>query len=119
MNDKIKILAMSLVVKFPNLLPLFEEHIADNREILTHLFIADIERYTGALFLKQASDQAAKAELRAILDELESIFKAGDDDLQNPISVSFLEHFPRPNEPGGGIRKLVGPSLAAELKIIG
>ncbi len=110
---------MSLVVRFPTLLPLFEEHVADHQEILPHLFFSDLERYTGVLFLKSEHDEAARNKLRAILDELEHVYATGDEDLTNPIAVSFLEHLPRPNEPGGGIRKLVGPTMAAQLNVIG
>jgi hypothetical protein len=101
---------------------LLAEHLSDyDGELLPHLLIADFERHVEALWAKRASDPsgAAEAEVRQILQKLEDGFTSGPPELQELISVSFLEHLPRPEAPGGDIRNLVGPSLGRQLALIG
>jgi hypothetical protein len=110
----------ALAARFPSIQTLLQEHRDDNDgETLSHLVMADIERHAESL--SERNDGPAERELREILDFLEKEYSADDNDgeVQNVIAVSFLEHLPRPGEPGSRIRKLVGPSLMKQLHLIG
>jgi len=111
----------SLATRWPGLGPILEEHINDNfGEILPHVFFGDLTRYVLSL-LGEASrgDEAARRELREILDYLEETYAGGDVELQELIFVSFLENLPRPDEDGAQIREMVGPHLRRQLLVIG
>ena len=113
-----------LVRRFPNLGPLLDEHIRDFDVVLPHLFMADLERYVGDLFRRSQTDiedaAALRAEVKQIMDALEAGYAKGPDEIEELISVSFLEHLSRPRvEPGWEIRALVGPRMARQLKVIG
>ena len=108
----------ALVYRFPVLRPLLQEHLDDQKgEVLPHLFIADVERWveTGV----KSGDRTRREQVRALLDFLETAYSQGDADVEELISVSFLEHLPRPEETGSEIRSMVGPVLAEQLRVIG
>jgi hypothetical protein len=102
--------------RFPGLSALLEEHIKDYREILPHLFFNDVTDYI--LSLLNAGELPQRRELRDILNYLEQVY-ASDEQLQELISVSFLESLPRLDEAGAQIRRMVGPHLTKQLHIIG
>lgn len=114
-----------LVGKHPRLMPILEEHVSDNfAEILPHLFFGDLTRYIVSRFLQQESGASpesinARAECRRLLIDLEEAYAAGDEEIQELISVSFLENLPRPGEEGSGVRAWLGRELAAQLRVIG
>jgi hypothetical protein len=102
-----------LVEKFPELLPVLEEHLNENLgELLPHLLLADIKRHLVAAY--EAERGIPNGQVGPILDYLEEEFRTGDEEMKELIAVSFLELLPDPDEPGGGIRDLLGPSLAAQ-----
>ncbi len=106
-----------MVARFPGLSALLEEHMKDNfGEILPHLFFGDVTRYVVALL--SGGDLAQRRELRDILDHLERVYASADEELQELIAVSFLENFPRPNEPGAEICGKIGPHLRRQLHVI-
>lgn len=111
----------SMVARFPSLSALLEAHIKDNLgEMLPHVFLGDVTRYVLSLLLAVgAGGLPARRELRGILDYLEEAFDDGDEELQELISVSFLENLPRPGQTGAEIRKMVGPNLRKQLHVIG
>jgi hypothetical protein len=111
----------AIVARFPGLRPMLDEHLTDNfGDILPHLFFGDVTRYVLSLLREaRASDvPSRRRELREILDYLEETYSS-EEALQEIISVSFLEHLPRPSEEGWGIREMVGPSLRRQLQVIG
>jgi len=108
----------------PNLGEIRESSISDYGELLPHLFFGDLTRYVVALFLETQSDDGSGSErakvLRSLLEVLERAFAEGDEKIQELISVSFLEHLPRPREePGWQIRSLIGPQMSEQLEVIG
>ncbi len=110
----------SMVARFPTLDALLKEHIEDFEEILPHLFFGDVTRHIVSLLpAASGSDFPRRRELRDILAHLEESYSRGDDELQELISVSFLENLPRPGEAGAQIREMVGPTLRAQLAVIG
>lgn len=121
MNEQAISFVRSMVVRFPGLSALLEAHVEDNRgELLPHVFFGDVTRYVLSLVLAAIDGGLPpRRELRDILDYLEEAYAGGDAELQELISVSFLENLPRPGEPGAEIRKMVGPNLGRQLHVIG
>jgi hypothetical protein len=106
----------ALVYSHPWLTPILQEHLDDNGGVLSHMLLADVERWTEA----QLQQFGAKDErLREVLSFLESAYAAGNDHVEELISVSFLELLPRPGEPLAELRSLLGPQLAKQLGVIG
>lgn len=106
----------------PRLGEIREESIRDFGELLPHLFFGDLTRYVVGLYLDARSERPAREgdELEALLGTLEEHFRQGDDMVQELISVSFLEHLPRPSEePGWQIRSLIGSEMSRQLEFIG
>jgi hypothetical protein len=111
-----------LAVRFPSLVPLLEEHLNDNfGELLPHIFFGDVVRWAVTLMTMTDAERnlTSLLELRKFLSYLESAYSSGNDELQELLSVSFLENLPRPGEDGAAIRKQLGPSLTRQLQIIG
>jgi hypothetical protein len=122
MNDQTVSFVRSMVGRFPGLYGPLEEHIEANfGELLPHVFFGDVTRYVVSLFLATRSSAclAPRRELRDILSYLEEAYAAGDEELRELISVSFLENLPRPGESGAEVRELVGPNLKSQLLLIG
>ena len=85
--------------------------------MLPHLFMADVERWVEAEVVNR---QAQSRELvQGVLDFLENQLGTGNEDIANVIHASFLEHLPRPGEPGSELRSMVGPLMAERLQQIG
>jgi hypothetical protein len=104
----------ALAWQFPSLRAELDEHLEDNDgEILPHPLMAAYER--GAERAVASKDAA----LDAFLVVLEQAYQHGGDDVEELISVSFLEHLPRPGERGSELREMVGPALANQLRVIG
>jgi hypothetical protein len=111
----------AMVERFQGLDALLKEHVDDNfGQILPHVFFGDLTRYVLMLLASSAGGGLQpRRELRDILDFLEESFFAGDKELQELISVSFLENLPRPDEEGSQIRSMLGSALSAELRRMG
>lgn len=109
----------ALTHRCPWLIPLFEEHLDDHGGVvLPHLYVANIERWAEHevhLALPMAS-----AELCQVLDMIEAEFaSANGSEIAEVIAASFLEHLPRPGEPGLRCVRLWGPTCLAQLRMIG
>lgn len=111
--DQVALLG-SLAWRFPALRPALDEHLSDNEgEILPHVLMGDYEQWCeGAV----GDDDATLAD---VLAALEDAYATGGDEVENLISVSFLEELPEPGEPGSELRERVGPTLAKQLDAIG
>jgi hypothetical protein len=96
----------------PELMPLLAEHLDDQQgELLPHLLLADISRW----FLKNPTG----SEAQAFVHWLESEFARGHSDVQELVSVSFLEMLPQPwedTDPAHAVDDLLGPRLTGELE---
>ncbi len=104
----------ALAWRFPALRPELDEHLADNDgEILPHPLMSAYERWA------EAALQAGDAELAPVLAFLEDAYENGGEEVEELISVSFLEHLPPPGEPGSELRDRVGPAMAEQLRVIG
>jgi hypothetical protein len=112
----------ALVARFPSLAPLLEEHLTDNfGELLPHIFFGDVVRWVLTLMATARAEGSltAQRELREFLSHLEEVYVGGNEELQELLSVSFLENLPRPEEDGAEIRTQLGPSLTKQLRVIG
>jgi hypothetical protein len=110
----------SLVQRFQSLAPLLEEHLADNfGELLPHVFLGDVVRWVLVLRTTAQGSLTAQREVREFLSLLEDAYASGNEEIQELLSVSFLENLPRPDEDGAEIRTQLGPSLTKQLRIIG
>jgi hypothetical protein len=91
-----------------------DEHLVDNDgEVLPHPLMSEYERWAEAAW------QSGDPELRPFLDLLEDAYATGDAEIEELISVSFLEHLPRIGHRGSDIRELLGPTLQKQLAAIG
>lgn len=108
----------ALAHQFPEVLPLLAEHLSDQEgEVLPHLFMADLERWAEKKVMSDYDGPCG--ELREVLDFLEFAFSAAGAEVEELIAVSFLEHLPRPGEPGCELRGMLGPLLSEQLRAIG
>ena len=94
---------------------LLEKHLDFYDGLLPHLLLADVERWAESAFA-HGSERSLKR-LTRILQFLERGMAEGPE-VSELVSVSFLEHLPRPGEAGAQLRELVGPACRAELEII-
>jgi hypothetical protein len=102
-----------LVEEFPALQPMLREHVAESGETLPHVFFGDLTSYAVDEFVRGTD----LVQLERLLDRLEESFSlTGDDEITNLIAVSFVENLPYRDEPGEGIRNLLGPKLKRELE---
>lgn len=112
----------ALVDRFPGLAPVLEEHLTDNfGELLPHIFLGDVVRWVLTLMATARAEGSltAQRELREFLSHLEDVYVGGNEELQELLSVSFLENLPRPEEDGAEIRTQLGPTLQKQLRVIG
>lgn len=99
----------------PDLLPVMQESLDYNDELLSHLVMGDITRWVLARYEDDASDDA----LRRTLDFIEDAFVHGTSGgAQELIHVSFLENLPRPGEKGFHVVKMLGRNLQEQLKLM-
>lgn len=101
----------------PSFVPVYEEHMQDNGELLHHVLMGDVARYVGQLYREgyERGNKQKKAVLRDILDILNEAMSSDDEKLQELISVSFLENLGRVDEEYEGLRELFGQALLEEL----
>lgn len=109
-----------LLVQAPELQPLFNEHIEDNDELLPHVFMGDVTRFVVALSANSSSDDisslASRQTLIKILDFLEEGMQAGDDNVRELISASFLENLDQSDENYQSLKSHFGRSLLEQLR---
>ena len=109
-----------LVALAPELGPVYATHLEDNfGELLPHLMMADITRWTGALLQRiQSGGPTAPTDLeqlQPVLALLEDRFASGDEPTRDLIAASFLENLWQTDEQYAAIKNLLGPSLRASL----
>jgi len=101
----------------PSFVAQVEEHYADNGELLCHILIADLGRLVAGYFTGKTNiivGPPTERELRAILAVLDSALIDADENAQNAIAASFVEHIwiePYFAE----LEPMLGPNLSAEV----
>jgi hypothetical protein len=90
---------------------IYEEHVADNGEVLPHVLFWDFTRHIVESYISGKEP----ADWIPALDFLEGAFGVVDDYSRGVISASFLESLPYAGEPGAGIAGHLGPTLRSRL----
>jgi hypothetical protein len=121
LGDEVKMNCVDLFSWVVDVCPSFaaqvEQHYADNGELLCHILIADLGRLVAGYFTGKTNivvGPPTEAGLRAILAVLDAGLIDADDDVQNAIAVSFVEHIwiqPYFAE----LEPMLGPNLSAEV----
>jgi hypothetical protein len=101
-----------LVTRFGDLRPLYEDHVRENDELLPHVLFGRLTDWIVRAYL--AAPHRGDT-WKAVIDQLETEFEHGDDNVRELIAVSFLENLPYPGEEGADIAEHLGPNLRAEL----
>ena len=105
-------LVAELLEHVPELKCVYDEHINDYEELLPHVFFGDATRYVVQQakdgFL--ASDQPVSRILR-----LFEVAMAGSEDVQELVSVSFLENLVGNEEVIRELASMMGPALKTEV----
>lgn len=109
-----------LLSKVPSFLPIYEEHIKDNDELLHHVLMGGLTRFCIQLYREgdKGGDREKKTILRDVLKLLEQGLLSSDTKLQELISVSFLENLGQADEDYQSMRELLGPTLLNELRAL-
>lgn len=89
------------------LLPILDEHLIDDQQVVPHLVMADVLRWLVTHRLEQPEL------IRSVLEWLEKAYVEGDDAIRDVIAVSGVEMIPDPGQPGSDLRLLLGPHLTA------
>ncbi len=98
-------LARQLVVEFPALSPVMEEHLEDQEgELLPYLFMADVARWAYASYRSDSSS------VGRLVDWLDAEFAAADPVEKDLIGLGFVEAIPSPPE-GSPLLLRLGPHL--------
>jgi hypothetical protein len=77
-----QMLCEQLAREFPEVGDLLEAHLADNGELLPHVFFGDLTRYV----LSDGRDKAA------VVQRLEDVLSGADSAVEELIGVSFVEN---------------------------
>jgi hypothetical protein len=76
-----------LVTRHSGLVPVLDEHLADNDELLPHVLFGDVTRYALTL----ARDGEVE-DLDRLLSDLDAALGDSDDEVANLVWVSFVEN---------------------------
>jgi hypothetical protein len=99
----------SLFDEFPDLRPIYEEHMASYHGLLAHLLFGDVVRWIEGVYT--AGDYAT---IRAFIDRIERDYPTLGPRAGNVVDVSFAEDLPFSGTPGGLIAQWLGPNLRRE-----
>ncbi len=107
-----------LLKAVPALLPLYDDHLRDNDELLPHVFFGEVTRFVEAEHSKFCRTAHTNDEhlrnAQNIIALLEAAIVSGDADLENLIGASFVESLDRDNPNYLHLRALFGPALRNE-----
>ena len=78
-----------LLDNVPEVRPILDEHVADNGEVLLHLFVARVRDAATAAF--ENGDRKLSGRIVAVF---ESGLRNGDEQVKNAVAVSFVEDTP-------------------------
>jgi len=92
----------------PGFADVYDEHVADNDEVLPHVLLADLVRFLS----KEVDLHGAKSvALTRAMSLLEAGIGSPDPLLQELVAVSFVENLDPEEESFSTIRTLFGPAL--------
>ncbi|TWT96121.1 hypothetical protein Pla108_32030 [Botrimarina colliarenosi] len=93
-----------LVERFDDLRTIFQEHVADNDEILPHLFMGDVTRYV----------LSGGSQRQELVRHLNDALRTGEEYIENLIAVSFVENLESEEELERALRDAQADALREE-----
>jgi hypothetical protein len=109
----------NLLIKVPELQPLYNEHMLDYDSMLPHVFMGDLTRFVVTLhkdILVEGWRRRKKKMLALILEELEQALVLGNHDLQELICVSFIENLDPLDKDYKALELLFGKELLKQVR---
>ncbi|WP_156886038.1 DUF7674 family protein [Rheinheimera baltica] len=100
-----------LLEEVPELSIAYSEHIDDYDELIEHVFMGDVTRFSEELYFENPDSEV----LKRLLHFIDRAFAVEDEKLKELISVSFLENLSRDEKSFEGIRGLLSAKLVEEL----
>ena len=79
----------NLLEQIPEFLPVYEEHIADNRDVLHYVLMGELFDFASSAYARREIILLAR-----IVDFVNQLAISGDDDLRELVHVSFIEDVP-------------------------
>lgn len=114
MSSQVAEFVRRLVSTSPELVEVYQQHIADQGEILPHVLMGDITRVVVA-----ASTGSTQANwLHDFLQQLEAGMVSGDTDIAELVGVSFVENLSGQNAALRSLVPSMGEMLRKEVKSI-
>lgn len=105
-----------LLQSAPELQSLLDEHIQQYDELLPHVFFGDVTRFVMDRVRTEGRAANRDAVVRRILGFLEEAMTSSDENVQELVSLSFLENLD-PSDPAyEELKAMLGPNLGRELE---
>jgi hypothetical protein len=98
----------------PELRRVYAGHLADNDEVLPHVFMGDVTRFAVA---EAGADRNADV-LARMLGQFEKILASGDDEARELVVASFVENLCGEAATVRKLKALMGPHLRARAEAI-
>jgi len=109
MNDREFLEA--LLERIPKLSSLYDKHIQDNDELLSHLLMADLTRFA----VKESRNPEAQSVIAEMFEYLEEGLLTGSKEVRELIGVSFAENLRGEHVALEFLRPLMRPRLRSEV----
>ena len=111
----------ALLAGVTELRPIYEEHLDDNGNLLTHVLMGDVARFFNQCVHESSGDgpesRRAAEIVRQILAVFEDAVASGDPGMLELVSASFLENLDQ-DASYDEVRKLLGPNLQRQLELV-
>ncbi len=103
-----------LIERVPELRGMYQQHVQFNGELLPHVFLGEVCGYVEEQV--RSGDVTGQGLLRRIVDFFECAIASGDEDVQELISVSFVENLAWQEDVFERIEGLLGENLRREFQ---
>ncbi len=108
---------LALIKAHPELMPVVDEHLKENDELLSHCFMADVVRFLEATYRDAGSHLANIDLIKAVMTTIGEHFANASPFVEELIAVSFVENMPYPKEDAAAIVAMLPDNLKAVLVI--
>lgn len=109
---------LDLVAAIPPLKSLLSDHIADNDELLPHVFMGEITRAAVRWQKAARHSKEADAWVRILLDKLERGEETGGNSIRELVAASFLENLDLDIPAASELADRLGPLLSKQLRLM-
>lgn len=110
-------LARALAAEHPLVADLYEAHMENNGEFLSHVFFSELATEVMNAHLgvpDPDEDYDKELDLTTFFESMERHYDLEDSEAQKPVVTSFILELPWPHQPGYDIRDRLGPVMRAE-----